>query len=292
MSTPKVAIVVLNFNGEACLPACLRALSLLRYPEYQVIVVDNGSTDTSFMSAQKEFPSFIYEATGKNLGFGGGMNVGMKLALAAGFDLVWLMNYDAEPQPESLSTLVSFYQKNPKEHSVMSPVIETPEGNIWYAGGSINYLRMRTEHQQKVMQVSPYQTHFLTGCSPLLSKEAITRTGFFDERYFLYYEDADLSLRFRSEGYSLWVVPEARVVHEEKSSQNPQKLYYLVHSGLIFFAKHTPRRWQIYQALYVTIRRGVNKIKLYFGLFGAQEVHRAYDDYFRKYSPKNKLYLR
>lgn len=287
---PRVAILVLNYNGEDCLPRCLRALKTLSYPHHQVVVIDNGSSDQSFLQAQKNFPEYVYIAKETNTGFAAGMNTGFRYAEEAGYDFVWLMNYDAEVTPEALSLLIKAYQEDPTREA-LSPVIKNTEGRIWFAGGRINYFRMRTEHQTHISGRQPYKTQFLTGCAPLFSTRLIRQVGMFDERFFLYYEDADLSTRILNSGRSLFVVPNAEVIHAEKSSTNPKKLYYLVHFGLLFFALHTPPQLRPYVVTYVTIRRIVNQIKLLLGLSGARTVASAYADYFRKFQPKDQLYL-
>lgn len=288
---PHVAILVLNYNGEDCLPKCLESLRNLHYPNYKVVVIDNGSSDQSFVSAQKKYPEYIYLTKKYNSGFAAGMNTGIVYAQNQGYDFVWLMNYDAEVCPDTLDILIEAHVRNPRIKA-MSPVIKNPDNSVWFAGGSINFFRMRTEHTRHIKKESPYQTDFLTGCAPIFSAELLQQVGNFDERFFLYYEDADLSARLTKKGESLYVVPKAVVIHAEKSSTNPKKLYYLVHFGLLFFALHTSTYLRPYIIGYVTIRRLVNKIRLLLGLSGAKIVAQAYADYFQNFQAGNHLYLR
>ncbi len=288
---PSVAILVLNYNGADCLPQCLASLKILEYPNYQVLVIDNGSEDQSFSQAQKDFPEYFSLPQKTNTGFAAGMNSGMKWALEKKYDFVWLMNSDATVNPDTLSELLRAHQADPRRQA-LSPVIENPDGSIWFAGGRINYFRMRTEHQHALLAPTPYQTQFLTGCAPLFATGLIRTVGMFDERFFLYYEDADLSQRILAAGHSLYVVPQARVIHAEKSRMTPKKVYYLVHYGMLFFALHTPPFLRIYIVAYVTIRRLVNQIKLLLGRKGAKIVASAYADYFKKFQSSYQLYLR
>lgn len=288
---PRVAILVLNYNGADCLPQCLSSLQKLEYQNFQVVVIDNGSTDDSFLTARKNFSHCIFLPQKKNTGFAQGMNIGIRYAVKEGYDFVWLMNYDAHVFPDTLSYLIESFQEDPHREA-QSPVIQNMDGSIWFAGGTINYLRMRTEHSQRILASVPYETGFLTGCAPLFTVALLQKVGFFDERFFLYYEDADLSRRILNAGNKLFVVPSARILHAEKSEMNPQKLYYLVYFGLLFFALHTPRSLRIYIAGYVTIRRLVNQIKLLLGLSGARTVASAYADYFQKFQAGDHVYLR
>lgn len=288
---PRVAILVLNYNGADCLPQCLTSLQKLDYPDFQTVVIDNGSHDSSFQDAKEQFPENMYLYNATNTGFAAGMNTGIRYADSQGFDFVWLMNYDAEVLPDTLTKLIEAHIKDPQKEA-LSPVIFNQEGNVWFAGGKINYFRMRTEHLQRIAKEVPYQTEFLTGCAPLFHLPLLRKVGNFDERFFLYYEDADLSCRIQKMGGSLWIVPEAKIIHSEKSSTNPKKLYYLVQYGLLFFAIHTPQTLRPYMTVYVTIRRLVNQIKLLLGFSGANYVAEAYADYYRKFQAGNQLYLR
>lgn len=288
---PKVAILVLNYNGSDCLPVCLASLQRLTYSNYQVVVIDNGSEDSSLGDAKMNFPKYLYLEKEENSGFAAGMNTGIQYALQNEFEMCWLLNSDATVMPGTLGALIDASQQNHKIEA-MSPVIKDTSGKVWFAGGRINFWRMRTEHQKSIPSKHPYKTNFLTGCAPLFTTALLEKVGFFDEHFFLYYEDADLSVRIQKAGNNLYVVPAANVLHTEKSNTNEQKLYYLVHFGLLFFALHTPRLLRPYIVAYVTIRRLVNKIKLLFGLSGAKTVAQAYADYFEKFQGGYKLYLR
>jgi GT2 family glycosyltransferase len=282
---------VLNYNGEDCLLRCLAALRVTMRQGADVLVVDNASTDASFRQAKAEFPEYRFLERPENGGFAAGMNEGLRLGLAEDYDFVWLMNSDAEVETETLPVLLAAHESDGAR--IMSPLILDAAGKEWFAGGRVNFWRMRVEHTpRQITSGAPYATEFLTGCALLLHKSAVQTVGLLDERFFLYYEDADFSWRAREKGFSLYVVPAARVHHQEKSTENSQKVYFLVKSGLLFFGLHTPEHFRRYLAVYVTIRRLVNRIKAWFGLPGAAWVSQAYTDYFRAYGPNNKLYLR
>lgn len=288
---PRTLVVVLNYNGEDCLSRCLTALQVTTGQGADVLVVDNASTDNSFRQAKAEFPGYRFLERPENGGFAAGMNEGLRLGLAEDYDFIWLMNSDAEVEPETLPALLAAHES--ENAFVMSPLILDAAGHEWFAGGRVNFWRMRVEHTpRQVTDDTPYTTEFLTGCAIFLHKSAIQTTGFLDERFFLYYEDADFSWRAREKSLKLYVVPAALVRHQEKSLENSQKVYFLVKSGLLFFGLHAPVHFRRYLAGYVTIRRLVNRIKAWFGLPGAAWVSQAYTDYFRAYGPNNKLYLR
>ncbi len=283
-ASPRVGIVVLNYNGQHCLPLCLASLDALLYKEKDIIVVDNASEDGSLDEARNRFPHFTYVRNEKNEGFAKGMNLGMQLALRRGAEWVWIFNYDAIALPTSLGHLIMVAKGMPKA-GLLSPLIYEADGErLWFAKGRIDFWRMRTLHTLPKREASAqkaYSSDFLTGCALLIKKAVIENIGFLDERFFLYYEDADYSLRAIQAGFACMVVPEAKVLHSEVSRENPKKIYFLVYSGLLFFKKWTPFFMRPYLAAYVTMRRGKNlfdRLSLKGG--ATQEVYRAYRQYF------------
>ncbi|MDD2766867.1 MAG: glycosyltransferase family 2 protein [Candidatus Moranbacteria bacterium] len=293
---PKVAIIVLNYNGADCLPSCLRSLHQLSYSNKEIIVVDNHSTDHSFRQVKQQFPQCIFIENKENLGFSKGMNVGIKEALSCGAEYCLLFNYDAEIDSEALSLLVSAGEKH-SHAGLLSPVVyEEEKKKIWFAQGRVLFSRMRAIHTKPSLteqNKDTYTSNFLTGCALLIKKELIEKIGFLDECFFLYYEDVDYSFRAREAGFDLLVVSGAKVYHREKSNENPQKVYFLVLSGLIFFQKHTPFFLRPHIALYVRIRRAKNLFdRKVWKTPASEQVYRAYNDFFNEYPTAYFSYLR
>ena len=281
---PKVGIIVLNHNGQRCLLPCLESLQALRYQEKDIIVIDNNSGDGSFDAAKKRFPHFTFLCNAQNDGFAKGMNSGIRLALSRGAEWCWLFNYDALAAKESLQTLMRAADDNPHAGLLSPAISDVASGRLWFGKGRIDFFRMRTLHTVPTREErlsKTYPSEFLTGCALLIKKDLIERIGFLDERYFLYYEDADYSLRAWRAGFACLVVPGANVAHSEASRMNPKKTYFLVYSGLVFFQQWTPFFLRPYVAAYVTIRRVKNVLdRLMHRGSASQEVHRAYRDYF------------
>lgn len=282
----KVAVVVLNYRGKNCLKDCLASLENLDFLEKEIIVVDNASRDGSLEEAERLFPHFVFVRHEENVGFAKGMNAGIRRALANGADYVWLFNNDAEADEKSLKFLVNVAEKNPQA-GLLSPVVTGKDGKrTWFAEGRINPARMRTEHapaNPRKLSEECYESEYLSGCALLVRKEVIKKIGFLDEDFFLYYEDADYSLRARQAGFTLLVVPAARVRHNEQSTESYQKVYHLVYSGLVFFGKHATMVSRPYFWLYVTIRRIKNALDRLLGRPAAFLVSQAYKDYFDEY---------
>lgn len=280
---PLVGVVVLNFNGKDCLSRCLASLQNLKYERFFIVVVDNDSTDGSYEAAKQKFPKCSFLPQNENRGFAAGMNSGIALALARGADWVWIFNNDAWAEENTLSNLMTAATLHP-EGGLLSPwIINSQRESLWFGKGHVDWLRMRVVHDRPTKEEQKkdaYPSQFLTGCAMLISKKLITQVGALDERFFLYYEDADLSLRARQAGFSLLVVPSARVFHAEQSQKSPKKLYFLVFSGLLFFQKHAVgwRKWYLF--LYTGIRRGKNLLDIMRGRDEALFVRRAYDDFY------------
>lgn len=282
---PQVGIVVLNYNGKHCLLSCLKSLDQLEYYSKDIIVVDNHSIDGSLEEAEKIFPHFIFVRNPKNEGFAGGMNIGMRLALSRGAEWIWLFNYDAITYSQTLTLLISAAQENSRA-GLLSPVIyKSDSDRPWFAQGKIDFLRMRTLHVLPTKQKfysKTYQSEFLTGCALLVKKELTETVGFLDEKFFLYYEDADYSLRASQAGFTCLVARESKVLHSEESRLYSKKIYFLVYSGLLFFEKWVPFYMRPYLRAYVTMRRVKNLWnRLTRKSTTDREVHMAYRDYFK-----------
>jgi GT2 family glycosyltransferase len=278
---PKVFVVILNWNGGDRLAVCLRSVFALAYGNFEVVVVDNASRDGSLESAKNRFSRAHFVLNSENLGFAAGMNVGIRFALSKGAEYVWILNNDAECDRNALSELVYAAQSSERSE-LYSPRILTPEGVEWFTAGRIDYVRMRAEHIRAAASGktgNPYSTGYLSGCALFMPRKVIEKVGLFDEAYFLYYEDADYSVRAAKKGVERLVVPKASVIHAEISSENPEKTYWLVISGLQFFRSHTPLALRPWMAFYIVLRRVKNGIDKLRGKKEAFPVSSAYADF-------------
>ncbi|MFZ1720059.1 MAG: glycosyltransferase family 2 protein [Candidatus Moraniibacteriota bacterium] len=280
-TAPLVAIIVLNYNGKDCLSHALGSLQRLDYVAKKIIVVDNNSRDGSFETAKITFPHGVFLKNTANVGFAAGMNVGIREAFRLGAKYIWLFNNDASADASTLTWLVRFCESR-GDVGAVSPVITDALGNTWFAVGEISYLRMRAYHDTKVRGSRPYQSEYLSGCALFLPSAVLREGGLLDERYFLYYEDADLSLRIRKSGKKLFVLPTARVAHGEQSEKkSSEKIYYLVLSGLLFFREHTPLHLRPFVWAFSRLRRFKNFLDVVLKREKADMVARAYKEYDR-----------
>ncbi|MFA4817782.1 MAG: glycosyltransferase family 2 protein [Parcubacteria group bacterium] len=278
---PKIFIIVLNYNGKDVIKNCLTSIFKIDYTDFEVVVVDNNSTDGSFELAKAGFSKAKFIKNEENLGYAVGNNVGIRFTLERMADYVLLLNNDTEVEKDFLTKLVEAAEKNEKI-GIVSPVIFSKHSRqIWFSGGEIGWLQMKTIHRKEASSADSYETGLATGCSMLVRAAVFKEIGLLDEDFFLYWEDADFSVRARKAGFKISVVSGSWVYHLEKSESNlKQKTYWLVISGLIFFQKNTPLLFKPWIKFYTALRKIKNKFDLKFKRNDLAEiVQKAYKDY-------------
>ena len=273
---PKVFVIVLNHNGKRTVSRCLTSIYRSDYQNFETIVVDNASRDGSIETVRQNFQTAHVIINQTNLGFAAGNNVAIRFALEKFADYVLLLNNDAYLEPTTLSALVLQAQKD-KKVGMINPLILNSEGKTWFEGGKIDWLKMKTFHLRPENEKN---SDYLCGCALLISKEVFQKVGLFDEKFFLYYEDTDLSLRTKKAGFSLLVDRGTKIVHDEQSSSaGAQKIYWLVLSGILFFKKHMPSILKPWMYFYLMLRKLKNARDLASGENEvASAVRHAYND--------------
>lgn len=237
----KVEVVVLNWNGWRDTLVCLESLQRLSYPNFGLIVVDNGSTDGSQDEIEARFPAIKVLQTGSNLGFGGGCNAGIRRALEQGADYVWLINSDTTVDADALTELVRVGDEQAEVGAVGSVLYEAdqPEQIQLWGGGKVRLWTGVSRHQ-----TCPAQLDFVSGASMLLRRQALEQIGFFDDRtFFMYWEDSDLGFRLRRAGWQLAVAEKSRVWHKLSASLGKgsrQLDVYFTQSGVRFLRRYAP----------------------------------------------------
>lgn len=230
----RVATVVLNWNGWHDTVACLESLRALDEVP-RVIVVDNGSTDDSPDRIRAAAPWVRLVQLPSNRGFGGGMNAGISAALGEqpAVDYVWLLNNDTLAEPSTLSRMVALAESDSRIGIVGSRLVDADgSGRIQATGGgTINRWFGTTSTR---LRPSSKACEHLVGASLLVRRSLLRQIGGFDERYFFYLEDTDLSLRARGAGWRLAVAHDAKVVHRLGASINAGSALRSLRSDVIF----------------------------------------------------------
>jgi GT2 family glycosyltransferase len=221
---PLVGCVILNWNGWRDTVACLDALRSIEYSRMLTVVVDNASTDDSVSRIQAAHRGVRLLQTGKNLGFSGGNNVGIREVMRQEVDYVWLLNNDTEPAPQVLCELVRTAEADPTVGAVGSVLhyASDPQKVQAWGGGWINLWNGYSSHAMAPPEGGGLD--FLTAASILVRRRALEEVGLMDDRFFLYWEDAELCFRLRKNGWSLAVASGAVVLHKVSATTNKKVL--------------------------------------------------------------------
>ncbi|HRZ13356.1 MAG TPA: glycosyltransferase family 2 protein [Kiritimatiellia bacterium] len=213
---PRVHIITLNWENEPVTARLLAALRELRYPNRETVVVDNGSADGSADRLAAAFPEAVILRAGRNLGFGAGNNLAIRRALEAGADYVWLINNDARPAPDALDALARAAEAAPRAGAVGAAIYHEDRPNALQAWGGGTVARWLGWARLATRPGAPVE--YITGTSMLLRCAALREAGLFDERFFLYWEDAELCARLRRAGWEMAVAGEAKVWHASSAT--------------------------------------------------------------------------
>jgi GT2 family glycosyltransferase len=216
----RIAVVLVNYRGWRDTVECLASLRAVQYPPgLEMVVVDNGSDDESVAEIRARFPDVFLLEMGKNLGFAGGCNAGMRFARERGNEFIWLLNNDTTVDPRAARALVDVAQSHPEASffgSLISFVGEPQR--VWFGGGkygprtglfgNVGYNRLVSEFDG---QADAIRTDWISGCSLFIRSSLLDEIGFMDEDFFLYLEEVEWELR---RPHSAWLVPRALVQHK------------------------------------------------------------------------------
>lgn len=250
---PHVVTVVLNWNGRDDTLACLESLERLDWPRHDAIVVDNGSSDGSVEAIEAAHPEVTTIATGRNLGFAEGNNVGLRAALEAGADYVLLLNNDTVVAPDLLRQLVDEAEKRP-DAGALCPLIYylDPPDRIWYAGARFDARRGHNGRHTGYGERDSGQYDRVreigraTGAAMLVRREVVEDVGLLDGALFLQVEDVEWSLRMRRAGWRVFFVPAGKVWHRVSVATGgehaPATAYYEIRNTLAVCDRYAPLR--------------------------------------------------
>ncbi|MFC1496861.1 glycosyltransferase family 2 protein [Verrucomicrobiota bacterium] len=211
---PLVSIIVLTVNATGYLEKCLHSLSEQTYSNIEIIVVDNGSTEDIAGFLEKEFPAVHCVRIEKNIGFAGGNNKGVKVAKG---EYIALINNDAVADANWIMAMVKTAETDSMIGAIASAVVDGKNPSLLDSFGmgiAIDGMSRQARHGSPVSDLSaPERVLAVSGCACLLRSKTLKETGLFDERFFAYCEDTDLSLRLCWAGWKIIAEPRARVAH-------------------------------------------------------------------------------
>lgn len=247
MKSPVTHIVVPNWNGKAELARCLPSLLKQTVPA-QVVVVDNGSSDGSSHFIKSKFPEVTLIELSRNHGFTGGVNAGIRHALAEGADYIALFNNDAVAEPDWLKHLLTRIKKDPKIGIVTGKLLKTG-GQIDSVGEAYSIWGLpfpvgRNQSDSGQFNKARLVTAASGGAS-LYRAKMLKQIGLFDQEFFAYYEDVDLALRAQSRRWQVWFEPTAIARHRVGGTSRKLPGFAAYHSlknTYYLYAKNMPAK--------------------------------------------------
>ena len=221
-----VATIVLNWNGIEDTKQCLASLFEQDYKNQTVVLIENGSTETGTSEAieelQKTYPSLVVLKNEQNLGFAGGVNTGIRYALKKDFDFVALFNNDATAEKTWLSELVAAQKSH--NSGITTGLLLHEDGKTidstgdWCSNWGLPFPRDRDQPTKKASKSGFVFSG--SGGASLYSTALLRKIGLFDEAFFAYYEDTDISFRAQLYGYSVYYTDTAIAYHKQGATSN------------------------------------------------------------------------
>lgn len=245
----KAFVVIPNWNGAELVASCLASLQQ-QTQEHTIVVVDNGSSDDSVKVISSQFPGVIVLQNERNLGFAGGVNTGLRYALQNGADYIALFNNDAVADKNWLKYLIKTAGQQPRAGIITSKLLRIDKKTIdstgeQYSTWGTPFARGRGELDTGQYD-RPETVLAASGGASLYRTAMLREIGLFDERFFAYYEDDDISLRARLAGWEVWYEPEAVAYHHVGATSSKLGDFTLYHQykNFVFLAlKNLP--WEL-----------------------------------------------
>jgi GT2 family glycosyltransferase len=256
----RVHVVVLNYRNYSDTIECVRALLRVDYPEFEIVLVDNGSDNESESALRREFPELELIQTGKNLGYSGGNNAGIRRAVEAGAEFVVILNNDTLVQPDFLTALVEHARKEPSA-GILGALVLNPDGSVnrtcarripplgeigWNHGpgrwfGLHRGWRRASEYEDVDSFDRPREVEIVSGACLMLRRSTIDRIGYLDDRSFLFWEEFILAEKLKETGLKTFLVPASRVEHLGGGAMKTIRIrhaFYFLQSLNLYLAKY------------------------------------------------------
>lgn len=245
---PKTSVIIVNYNGLQDTIECLDSLKNISYPNYELIVVDNGSDHNDAEALERKYGNdMAIIRNEKNIGFAGANNIGIRHSAKTNPKYTLFLNNDIVVQQQFLDFLVEAGEANP-EVGILTPKIHYygEPNKIWMAGGYISRIRAsgfpvgegKDDHHFDQNRLIT----FSSGCCMLVKNEVIEKIGLWDENYFLYLEDTDFCQRALDAGFKILYVAKGKIYHKVHAAcrriEALLPLYYVTRNRL-YFAKQS-----------------------------------------------------
>lgn len=241
---PLVYIIILNWNDFDKTIECINSVNKLTYQNFKILVVDNGSSNNS-LDVISKISEIELISNGVNLGYAGGNNSAISIALERGADYVWLLNSDSTVAADCLNQLVSISEDN-QNIGLLSPVIFDADhfSEVQHAVSRIDFSLPIIEETSDLEIATRWQNEtpakvIVWGTALLIPRKTISTIGVLDEQLFAYAEDTDYSVRSIKAGFVNATVFDAKIWHQgHVGLRKPHYYYYVTRNSFIFWRKH------------------------------------------------------
>lgn len=217
---PQLSVIIPNWNGASLLPSCLESLRQQTYDDFEIVVVDNASTDESLDLLSREYPEVQVVPLTENHGFAGGCNAGIT---ASRGDLLFILNNDTELAPNCLAAVADTATRYPKAGSIAPRIMLYDQRNILNSAGDL-YRKDGTPDSRGVWNEygPPYDEERYvfggSGGAVAYRRAMLEDVGLFEEDFFMYCEDVDLNWRAQLKGWKCIYTPQAVIYHRLSAS--------------------------------------------------------------------------
>jgi len=267
---PTISIIILNWDGKKMTEGCLNSIMPQVNKNFEIIVVDNGSTDGSAKYIKNKFPSVNIIESPVNLGYAGGNNLGVQSVKG---NYVLILNNDVIVDKNFLYEI--WKNKDKADILGVKNYYYDNKNILWSVGSRVNKFTLKAcLIGNKEEDVERYDKNFtppqVTGSAMLINKKVIDKIGFLDENYFTYYEETEWQTRARNTGFRISWIPTAKLWHKVGFStgggRSPMSAYYLVRNRGYYIKKYG--RWNIIAWLYWLFEV---KMRIFYGLIKNRE---------------------
>lgn len=246
----KTAVVILHFGDKKETYNCLKSVGKIKGENIKIFVVDNGTNAIKEKELKKSSKKAVLIKSKINLGFAGGMNLGIRRAVRENFNYVLLLNNDLVVSQDLIKELLKSFKNS--SAGIVGPIItyNNDLNKIWFAGGSLNKIFCFTRHpkmNEKIdVSIKSGYVDFITGACVMIKKEVFKSIGLFDDEYFLYWEDVDFCFRAQKAGFNSYLSNKPLAAHNVSASagikgQNkltPLRAYCYSKNAFLFMEKN------------------------------------------------------
>ncbi len=248
MTMPKVFVLILSYNGVRWLMDCLPSVLAMDYPNYETVVIDNGSTDNTQTFLRENFPQVQVVTLQPNRGYAGGFDAGLEYAAQRGADYFLVMNNDTEIDSHALTALVEAAQAQSQAGFVTGKVYFFDRRDVFQSVGkkehpilgSGDYLGYEEKDLGQYDQ--PAERAFVDDVYTLVNRRLYDEVGGYDPQFYLQCEEFDWQLRAKKAGWKIYYTPHAKLWHRGSVTTggvgSPTNNYFLERSRIIALAKN------------------------------------------------------